>query len=94
MRGCGVGTCPKLKIPKPKDGAPHLLRRALASQIPDSGAPLPVVSPRLGRSSVRVTADVYAHAIHGQDDKAARLQEDHQQRNRPAKEETSKGNLQ
>ncbi len=84
----------RLKIPKPNDGVLHLLRHTLALQMPDSGSPLPVVSQRLGHSSVRVTADVYAHAIHGQDDEAVRRWEDHQQRNRPAKAKTSKGNPQ
>jgi integrase len=81
----------RLKIPKPKDGALHLLRHTLASQMPDSGVPLPVVSQRLGHSSVRETADVYAHAIHGQDDEAVRRWEEYQQRNRPAKAETCNG---
>lgn len=35
------------------------------------GVSLPVMSERLGHSSVRVAADVYSHAIHGQDDEAA-----------------------
>jgi integrase len=75
----------RLKIPKPQGVALHLLRHTLASQMLDSGVPLPVVSQRLGHSSVRVTADVYSHAIHGQDDEAVRRWEEYQQRNRPAK---------
>jgi integrase len=46
-----------------------------------NGVPLPVVSQRLGHSSVRTTADIYAHAIHGQDDDAIKKWED-QERNR------------
>jgi integrase len=44
----------------------------MTSQMLDGGVPLPVVSQRLGHSSVRVTADIYSHAIHGQDDEAVR----------------------
>jgi len=84
----------RLKIPKPRGGALHLLRHTLASQMLDSGVPLPVVSQRLGHSSVRVTADVYSHAIHGQDDEAVRRWEEYQQRNRPAKPENWKGQVQ
>ena len=84
----------RLKIPKPKGGALHLLRHTLASQMLDSGVPLPVVSQRLGHSSVRMTADIYSHAIHGQDDEAVRRWEEYQQRNRPAKPENWKGNVQ
>lgn len=84
----------RLKMPKPKGAALHLLRHTLASQMPDSGVPLPVVSQRLGHSSVRVTADIYSHAIHGQDDEAVQRWEEYQQRNRPAKPKTSTGSLQ
>src|SRR5713101_6036120 len=51
----------RLKIPRPKGGALHLLRHTMASQMLDGGVPLPVVSQRLGHSSVRVTADIYSH---------------------------------
>jgi integrase len=84
----------RLKIPKPKGGALHLLRHTLASQMLDSGVPLPVVSQRLGHSSVRMTADVYSHAIHRQDDEAVRRWEAYQQQRRPAKPESEKGNVQ
>ena len=56
----------------------------LASQMLDSGVPPPVVSQRLGHSSVRVTADIYSHAIHGQDDETARRWEEYHQHNRPS----------
>jgi integrase len=36
------------------------------------GVDLPTVSERLGHSSVRVTADIYSHAIRGRDQEAAR----------------------
>ena len=60
----------------------------------DSGVPLPVVSQRLGHSSVRVTADIYSHAIHGQDDEAVRRWEEYQQRNRSTQVARGKGNVQ
>jgi integrase len=84
----------RLKIPKPRGGALHLLRHTLASQMLDSGVPLPVVSQRLGHSSVRVTADIYSHAIHGQDDEAVRRWEEYQKRNRSAQVASVKGNVQ
>lgn len=74
----------RLKIPKPKGGSLHLLRHTLASQMLDSGVPLPVVSARLGHSSIRTTAEIYSHAIHGQDDEATKKWEEYQQRNRLA----------
>ena len=37
-----------------------------------------VVSQRLGHSSVRITADTYAHMIHGQDDEAVQKWEKYQ----------------
>jgi len=73
----------RLKIPKPKGAALHLLRHSHGSHMLANGVPLPVVSARLGHSSVRVTADVYAHAIHGQDDEAVRRWEEFQRKNRP-----------
>ena len=60
----------RLKLPK--GASLHSLRHSHASQLLDDGVPLPVVSQRLGHSSVRVTADIYSHAMHGQDDEAAR----------------------
>lgn len=45
------------------------------------GAALPVLSARLGHSSVRVTDAVYSHAIHGQDDGDVRKWEESQKRN-------------
>ena len=56
----------------PKGASLHSLRHTHGSHLLADGVPLPVVSERLGHSSVRVTAEVYAHAIHGQDDDAAR----------------------
>ncbi len=72
----------KLKLPK--GTSLHSLRHTHASELLDAGVPLPVVSARLGHSSVRVTADIYSHAIHGQDDEAVRRWEEYHQRNRPS----------
>ena len=47
---------------------------------PMPSVPLPVVSERLGHSSVRTTADVYAHALRGQDDEAALRWDEFQRR--------------
>ena len=73
----------RLKIPKPKGAALHLLRHSHGSHMLANGVSLPAVSARLGHSSVRVTADVYAHAIHGQDDEAVKQWEEYQRKNRP-----------
>jgi hypothetical protein len=43
---------------------------------------------------VRVIADIYSHAIHGQDDEAVRRWEEYQKRNRPPRPENWKGNVQ
>lgn len=84
----------RLKIPKPKGAALHLLRHTHGSHMLAGGVPLPVVSQRLGHSSVRTTADIYAHAIHGQHDEAVRKWEEYQERNRPVKPENRKGDVQ
>jgi integrase len=41
----------------------HTLRHSHGSQLLANGVPLPVVSKRLGHSSVYVTATVYSHAL-------------------------------
>lgn len=41
----------------------HSLRHSHASQLLSDGVPLPVVSKRLGHSSVNITAQIYAHAF-------------------------------
>ena len=74
----------RLKMQKPKGGALHLLRHTMASQMLDGGVPLLAVSVRLGHSSIRTTAETYAHAIHGQHDEATKRWEEYQQRNRQA----------
>src|ERR1035441_6587838 len=58
----------------------HSLRHSHGSHLLADGVPLPVVSERLGHSSVRTTAEVYAHALRGQDDEAARRWDEFQRR--------------
>jgi integrase len=69
--------CRRLKLPK--GASLHALRGSHGSHLLASGVPLPAASERLGHSSVRVTADVYAHALRGQDDEAARRWQEFQQ---------------
>ena len=59
----------RLKLPR--GASLHSLRHSHGSHLLAMGVSLPVVSERLGHSLVRVAADVYSHAIHGQDDEAA-----------------------
>ena len=47
--------------------------RALGRIVLANGVDLATVSERLGHSSVRVTAEVYSHAIRGRDREAADL---------------------
>ncbi|MBI3666792.1 MAG: site-specific integrase [Acidobacteria bacterium] len=75
--------CRRLKLPK--GVSLHTLRHSHGSHLLAAGMDLPVVSERLGHSSVRVTADVYSHAIRGRDDEAARRWEEFQRRNLPEK---------
>jgi len=53
-------------------GTANRARRRHGSHLLAAGVQLIDVSERLGHSSVRVTADVYSHAIRGRDDEAAR----------------------
>jgi len=74
----------RLKLPK--GASLHTLRHTHGSHLLANGVPLPVVSERLGHSSVRVTAEVYSHAIHGQDDEAALRWDEFQRQNLPEKQ--------
>jgi integrase len=76
----------RLKIPKPKGAALHILRHTHTSHLLASGVPLPVVSARLGHSSIRTTQEIYAHMITGQDEEAAQRWEDFQRKNALTKE--------
>jgi integrase len=69
----------RLKIPKPKGAALHLLRHSHGSHLLAQNEALTTVSERLGHSSPRVTADIYSHAITGRDREAARKWEEFQQ---------------
>ena len=64
----------------PKGASLHSLRHSHGSHLAADGVPLTVVSERLGHSSVRTTADIYAHAIRGQDDEAAERWDEFQRR--------------
>ena len=64
----------------PKGASLHSLRHSHGSHLVADGVPLPVVSERLGHSSVRTTAEVYAHALRGQDDEAALRWDEFQRR--------------
>jgi integrase len=75
--------CRWLKLPK--GASLHSLRHTHTSHLLANGVPLPVVSARLGHSSVRVTAEIYAHMIHDQDDEAARQWEEFQRQSLAAK---------
>ena len=61
--------CRRLGLPK--GASLHTLRHSHASVLLANGVDLATVSARLGHSSVRVTADVYAHALLGRDREAA-----------------------
>lgn len=54
---------------------PHDLRHLHASLLLAEGLPVPAVAARLGHASPAVTMTVYAHALKGQDDVAARAVE-------------------
>jgi integrase len=72
----------RLKLPK--GVSLHSLRHTHTSHLLADGVPLPVVSARLGHSSIRTTQEIYAHMIHGQDDEAADRWDEYQKRNQPA----------
>ena len=61
--------CRRLGLPK--GASLHMLRHSHSSVLLANGVDLAAVSARLGHSSVRVTADVYAHALRGRDREAA-----------------------
>jgi integrase len=69
----------RLKLPK--GASLHTLRHSHSSHLLADGVDLATVSERLGHSSVRVTADIYSHALRGRDDEAARRWEQFQGRN-------------
>jgi integrase len=72
------------RLNMPAGASLHSLRHTHTSHLLANGVPLPVVSARLGHSSIRTTQEIYAHMIHGQDDEAAKKWEEFQHRNQPA----------
>ena len=62
--------CRRLGLPKGTSF--HTLRHSHGSVLLADGVDLPTVSERLGHSSVRVTADIYSHALRGRDQEAAK----------------------
>ena len=75
--------CKKLKLPK--GASLHTLRHSHGSHLLAAGMEITAVSERLGHSSVRVTEDIYSHAIRGRDDEAAGRWEEFQGRSFPDK---------
>ena len=59
------------RLGPPKGASLHVLRHSQASLLLANGVDLSTVSERLGHSSVRTTADIYSHAIRGNDHAAA-----------------------
>jgi len=66
--------CRRLGLPK--GVSLHTLRHSHGSVLLADGMDLATVSERLGHSSVRVTADIYSHALRGRDQEAARRSDD------------------
>jgi integrase len=79
------------KLKMPKGASLHSLRHTHVSELVDEGVPLSVISARLGHSSIRTTADIYAHMIHGQDDEAARRWSERKKRQAAQEKERGAG---
>jgi len=73
----------RLKLPK--GASLHTLRHTHGSHLLAAGVDLATISARLGHSSVYVTATIYAHAIRGRDDEAAKKWDEFQRQNVPEK---------
>jgi integrase len=71
--------CRRLGLPK--GASLHTLRHSHGSTLLADGVDLATVSERLGHSSVRVTADIYSHALRGRDQDAARRWDEFMHRN-------------
>ena len=71
--------CRRLGLPK--GVSLHTLRHSHGSLLLADGVDLATVSERLGHSSVRVTADIYTHALRGRDQDAARRWDEFMRRN-------------
>jgi integrase len=80
VSAAGSLLCRQMKLPR--GASLHTLRHTHATHMIAGGVPLQVVSERLGHSSVRTTADIYSHALRGQDDEALLTLEDFQRKAR------------
>ncbi len=80
--------CRRLGLPK--GVSLHTLRHSHGSVLLADGVDLPTVSERLGHSSVRVTADIYSHALRGRDQDAARRWDAFMRRNGGSRDEELK----
>lgn len=72
----------RLKIPKPKGSALHLLRHSHVSVLLAQGVPIPAISERVGHGDPQTTLRIYGHMIAGQDEEAARKWDEYQKKNR------------
>ncbi len=77
--------CRRLGLPR--GASLHTLRHSHGSVLLADGVDLPTVSERLGHSSVRVTADIYSHALRGRDQDAARRWDEFMRRNGGSRDE-------
>ena len=77
--------CRRLGLPK--GASLHTLRHSHGSVLLADGVDLVTVSERLGHSSVRVTAEIYSHALRGRDQDAARRWDDFMRQNGGSREE-------
>ena len=80
--------CRRLGLPK--GASLHTLRHSHGSVLLADGVDLATVSERLGHSSVRVTADVYSHALRGRDQDAAKRWDEFMRRNGGSRDEELK----
>ena len=83
--------CRRLGLPK--GVSLHTLRHSHGSVLLADGVDLATVSERLGHSSIRVTADVYSHALRGRDKEAARRWENFMNRHTVAPREEAKASV-
>lgn len=72
--------CRRLGLPK--GVSLHTLRHTHGSVLLAQGVPLTEVSYRLGHANVRITAEVYAHHLARQDERAAQAYDDYRSRER------------
>jgi integrase len=74
----------------PKGASLHTLRHTHGSHLLAAGVPLTDVSKRLGHVNPHVTATVYAHALPGRDDLAAKAWEKFQKDAKPSKRQRTR----